>query len=450
MSSSIEDSIEVIARNTYGTWRPQKAWKKPLYITNAEGVYFYDSSGKRYLDFSSQLMCSNLGHKNMKLIEALCEQAKTLPYVSPGFACEVKASASKALLKVMPEGLEKYFYSTSGTEANEAAVKIVRMYYGHSGKYKIISRYQSYHGSTAAAIALTGDIRRWYAEPVNKIPGTVLAPDAYCYRCPFKLEYPRCGITCAEYVDYMIKNEGNVAAIIVEPVVGTNGVLVPPKEYLPRLREIADENNVLFIADEVMSGWFRTGEWFAVNNWKVKPDIITTAKGCTAAYIPLGITATTRRIADFFEEGFFCHGHTYEAHPLTLSIVPSAIEELGKLNSSGHIKRVGEYLGRRLKELGEKHRSVGDVRGIGFFWAVELVKNRKKKTPFNTRVDKAAMKPLLVDKISSDALNKGVYVMGWLSHLLVAPPLTISEEQVDEGITVLDETLKIADAEAKG
>lgn len=306
MTEKPEDLVDLVARHTYGTWRHQRGWKKPLLVTDAEGVYFYDAKRKRYLDFSSQLICSNLGHKNKALIEAICEQAKKMAYLTPGFASDVRAKVSKVLLEVMPEGLEKFFYSTSGTEANEAAFKIVRMYSAQAGKYKIISRYSSYHGSTASSIAATGDPRRWPIEPTGKVQGVVFAPDCYCYRCPFNLEYPDCGIACAEYVDYMLRNEGNVAAIIVEPVVGTNGVLVPTKEYLPRLAEIAKKHDVFLIADEVMSGWGRTGDWFAVNHWNVKPDIISTAKGCTGAYVPLGITATTPQSSGLLRRALLC------------------------------------------------------------------------------------------------------------------------------------------------
>lgn len=445
MAEKPEELVGLVAKNTYGTWRHQRNWKKPLLITDAEGVYFYDANGKRYLDFSSQLICSNLGHKNRALIEAICEQARKVPYLNPGFASDVRAKVSKLLLEVMPQGLEKFFYSTSGTEANEAAIKIVRMCSAHAGKYKIISRYSSYHGSTAASIAATGDPRRWPIEPTGKVQGVVFAPDCYCYRCPFHLEYPDCGIACAEYVDYMIRNEGNVAAIIVEPVVGTNGVLVPTKEYLPRLAEIAREHEAFLIADEVMSGWGRTGDWFAVNHWNVKPDIISTAKGCTGGYVPLGITATTRKVADYFEEHYFAHGHTYEAHPLTLFPVIAAINEYRRMDLMNRTKKLGQYMRIKLDEIKEKHEAVGDIRGIGLFWAVELVKNRKTKKPFNTRVDKIAGTPLLVDKVAADCMSRGVYIMGWISHMLVAPPLIINEEQIDEGIAALDESLKIAD-----
>ncbi len=447
LSSTPDKTSELVGKHIYGTWRFQKGWKKPIDIVDAEGVHFVDSSGKKYLDFSAQLICVNLGYKNQSVIDAIVQQAKKMPYIGPAYATETRARAAEALMTVLPQGLEKVFYSTSGTEANEAAIKITRMYQKPKGAYKIISRYTSYHGSTGGAIACTGDPRRWFSEPTNKIPGVVFAPDCYCYRCPFKKEYPGCGITCAEYLDYMISNEGNVAGIIAEPVVGTNGVLVPVKEYFPRLREIADEHNVLLITDEVMSGWGRTGTWFAIDNWGVKPDILSTAKGSTSAYTPLGITATTRKIADYFEENYFGHGHTYEAHPLAMAPLPAVISEYKRLNILENVKRQGAHLGKRLNEIKERHVSVGDVRGIGLFWGVELVKNRRTKKPFNTPKEKFAGQPLMVDRVAAELFNKGVSLMSWISHFVIGPPLIITEEQVDQGVDALDQALKIADAE---
>ena len=426
---------------TYGTWRQQKGWQ-PREIVDAEGCYFIDADGNRYLDFSSQLMCSNLGHKNKVVIDAICEQARHLPYVAPSFTTRPRAELSNLLLQVMPRGLEKFFYATSGTEANEAAFKIARLY---TGKYKIISRYTSYHGSTAGSIAATGDPRRYPIEPAGKMEGVIFGPDAYCYRCPLGLTYPECGIACADYVEYMIKHESNVAAVIVEPVVGSNGVIVPPDEYLPRLREITERNGVLLIADEVMSGWGRTGEWFAVDHWKVKPDILTTAKGITGAYIPLSVTATTKEISDYFEEHYFAHGHTYEAHPLTLAAGVAGITEYKRMRLIERARQLGEYMGKRLKALQEKHPSVGDVRGIGLFWAIELVRDRQSKTPFNTREDKIQGKPLVVDQVASQSMKKGAFVVTWINNLIVAPPLIIEKEEIDKGVEAADASLEAAD-----
>lgn len=444
--ATTEERLLDLAEHTYGTWRRQALWKKPLEIADAEGVYMFDKSGKRYLDFSSQLMCSNLGHKNRPIIEAIVKQAEKLPYVAPGFATEAGENAVEALLTVIPEHLVKFFFSTSGTEANEAALKMLRTY--KSPSYKVISRYHSYHGATVASISFTGDPRRWNAEQARcTVEGVRFAPDAYCYRCPFGLEYSECNIQCARYLDYMIKEEGNVAAIIVEPVVGTNGRIVPPLEYFPILREICDQNDVLLVSDEVMSGWCRTGKLFALQNWDVLPDILTTAKGCTAAYTPVGITATSKDMAEFFEEQTMSHGHTYAFHPLALSAIPPAIAEYKKLMATDLLQRGAKHLQKKLYELADRHECIGDVRGIGHFWALELVKDRKTKELFNTKMHKFTGESLMTGKVSNDALQNGVFLNPWYDTLVISPPLIITEEQIDEGIGILDKSLEIADRE---
>jgi taurine--2-oxoglutarate transaminase len=436
---------ELTTRYTYGTWRQQKGWA-PIHVVDAEDCHFVDSDGKRYLDFSAQLMCVTLGHKNGAVVRAIQEQAEKLAYIGPGYATEVRAQLSQLLTEVLPQGLNKFFFTTSGTEANEAAFKIARMV---TGKTKIISRYRSYHGSTMGSIAATGDPRRWAMEPTGKIPGVIFAPEVNCYKCPILHTYPACGIACVEYVEHMIENESDVAAVIVEPVVGTNGVLVPPKEYMPRLRQICDKHSVLLIADEVMTGWCRTGKWFAVDHWNVVPDILTTAKGITNAAIPLGLCATTGKVASYFDDHFFSHGHTYEAHPLTLAPAIAAIHEMQRLRLNERASEVGAYLGQKLHALKPRHRSIGEVRGIGMFWAVELVKNQTTKAPFNTFADKVSGKPLLVDKIAARAMSNGVYVQAWMSHFVIAPPLIISREDIDHGVAVFDEALSLADAEVE-
>lgn len=436
------DVSELTAQYTYGTWRYQKGWR-PLHVTRAEGVYFWDKSGKRYLDLSAQLMCSNLGHQNPAVVEAICKQARELAFISPAFTCDVRAEAALKLLEVMPAGIDKFFFTTSGTEANEAAIKIARLV---TGKHKIIARYTSYHGSTAGAIAATGDFRRWWAEPTGKIPGVIHGPEANCYRCPLGRDYPDCALACADYLAYMLDNEHDVAAIILEPIVGTNGVLVPPPDYLPYLARLAGDRGVLLIADEVMSGWGRTGEWFAVNHWGVVPDILTTAKGVTSAMAPLGVCATSRRIAEHFDDHYFAHGHTYEAHPLTLAPAIAAIDEYKRLDLLARAKTQGEKLGAKLRALAGKHPSIGDVRGLGLFWAVDLVRDRKTKQPMNTAADKVACKPLVIEEVTADLMKRGVFALGWLSHVVVAPPLIIDDAQLDEAVDALDASLAIADS----
>ena len=445
--TDVTERIKEMAKHTYGTWSRQNAWKAPLLITDAEGIYFYDNTGKRYLDFSSQLMCSNLGHKNQVVIEAIVKQAEKLPYVSPGFITEIQLEAVEALRSVFPEKLSKFFFSSSGTAANEAALKMVRQ--SQFPSYKVISRYHSYHGATAAGQSFTGDSRRWYAELARTVvDGVVFAPDNYCYRCPFGITYPECNVQCARYVDYMIKEEGNVAAMIVEPIVGTNGRMIPPPEYYPILRQICDENNVLLVCDEVMSGWFRTGKTFAIEHWDVLPDILTTAKGASAAYTPVAITASTDKVGNFFEEELFCHGHTFAYHALAASAIPAAISEHVRLMDSGLPQKASEHLGQRLYELADKHICIGDVRGVGHFWALEIVKNRKTKEPFDTKPDKFNGKALMTARISGDAMQNGLYLYPWYDTMVITPPLIITEDQIDEAIAILDKSLEIADKEA--
>ncbi len=419
--SDITERIQEMTAHTYGTWNRQKAWSTPLLITDAEGVYFYDNTGKRYLDFSAQLMCSNLGHKNKVVIEAIVKQAEKLPYVAPGFATEILIEAVEALRSVFPEKLSKFFFSTSGTAANEAAMKMLRQ--SKFPSYKVISRYHSYHGATAVGQSFTGDPRRWYAELARTVVDGV-------------------------YLDYMIKEEGNVAAIIVEPIVGTNGRMIPPPEYYPIIRQICDEHNVLFVCDEVMSGWFRTGKTFAIQHWDVLPDILTTAKGASAAYTPVAITASTKEVANFFEEELFCHGHTFAYHALAASAIPAAISEHVKLFDSGMPQKASEHLKKRLYELADKHICIGDVRGIGHFWALEIVKNRKTKEPFDTKEEKFSGKALMTAKISGDAMNNGLYISSWYDTMVITPPLIITEEEIDEAIHILDKSLEIGDKEA--
>ena len=444
--SNTEDKIKQLAQHTFGTWNRQSAWTAPLLIKDAEGVYFYDHKDKPYIDFSSQLICSSLGHKNKAIIEAIVKQAQTLPYVAPGFITQVAMDALEAIQSMMPEGLNKFFFSTSGTEANDGALIMTRQ--SQAPKYKIISRYHSFHGATPAGMAFTGDPRRILAERARyTVEGVCFAPDCYCYRCPFGQTYPECNIQCAKYIDYMIKEDGNIAAMIVEPVVGTNGRIVPPPEYFPLLRKICDENDVLLIADEVMTGWFRTGKKFAMNHWDVCPDIMTTAKGCTSAYTPVGITATTNKVSDFFEDEMFCHGHTYAYHALSLSAIPPAIAEYKKLEASGLLLEGSEHLKNELYKLADRHECIGDVRGLGHLWGLELVKNRETKEAFNVKQDKLTGAPLMTGKVSAECFKNGLYILPWYDNLVIAPPLIITKEEIDKAMYILDKALTIADNE---
>jgi taurine--2-oxoglutarate transaminase len=448
MSDTVAGSPELTAeevsnltrQTNYGTWRFQKTWK-PLYIADAEGCWITDGAGKRYLDFSAQLMCVNLGHKNPRVVESIAEQARELAFVGPVYATSARAKLSAKLLEVLPAGLEKFFFATSGTEANEAAFKIARMY---TGKNKIISRYRSYHGSTSGSIAATGDPRRWAMEPAGKGIGFVFAPETNCYDCPIKHTYPSCNVACADYIEHMIRNESDVAAIILEPVVGTNGVLIPPPEYFPRLREICDRHGVLMIADEVMTGWGRTGKWFAVDHWDVVPDIITMAKGINSGYVPLGAMAIREPIAEWVRDKFFAGGLTYSGHPLACATGVASIEAFREEGIVEHAAEMGPVFEAALNGLAAKHPSIGEVRGIGCFWGLELVTDRETReplVPFNAGGEAAAP----VARLAKAALDRGLYLMTHWNVIMVCPPLTITREELEEGISILDDVLAIAD-----
>ena len=434
---------ELEKKYVYGTWRYENTWN-PIVVAEADGCHFTSLSGKRYLDLSSQLMCSNIGHRSQAVIDAMAAQAEKLCYAAPGFATVPAALLGQKLAEITPEGLTKSFLTNGGAEANEAAIKIARLY---TGKTKLISRYRSYHGASSGAIALTGDPRTQHAVGM---PGVVRAPDCYCYRCPFGKEYPGCGVTCAEYVDEIIRMEGSgtVAGVVVEPIVGSNGILVPPDPYFPRLREICDDHGVLLIDDEVMAGFGRTGKMFCIEHWDVEPDIMSMAKGITGALFPVGATITSQEIADHFDQpgNLFSHGQTYAMHPLGCAAALAAIQEYEDKGLVENAVKMGKVLEKRLRELAEAHKSVGDVRGKGLFWGVELVRDRETKEPFVTRKQK--FEPNMLKRVSAAAMEMGVYVVNIINTLIVAPPLIATEAEIDEGMKVLDKALEVSDGEA--
>jgi taurine--2-oxoglutarate transaminase len=332
----------------------------------------------------------------------------------------------KKLAEITPGDLKKTFFTLGGAEANENAIKIARFY---TGRHKILARYRSYHGATHGAMALTGDYRRLPAEPA--ISGVVHFLDPYCYRCPFGWTKETCHRECISHVEEVIQHEGpdQIAAIFLEGVTGTNGLIIPPDEYWPRMREICDKYGILLISDEVMSGWGRTGEWFAVDNWNTVPDIITTAKGITSGYVPLGAVIVSEKIAKFFDDKMLYAGLTYSGHALACAAALATIEAYEEDKIFENAKKVGKHLGKRLEDLKAKHPSVGDVRYIGMFSALELVKNRTTKEP----MDLTPLKNFMV--------ANGVYVFNFKNILFVVPPLVITEEQLDEGLNLLDEGL---------
>lgn len=422
---TFKEIVDLNKEYTFFSWSNQ-GQVNPIPVTKAEGVYFWDADGKRYLDFASQLVNENIGHQHPKVVKAIQDQAAVLAFVSPGMATEPRGLLGKKLAEVTPGDLKKTFFTLGGAEANENAIKIARQF---TGRHKILARYRSYHGATHGAIALTGDYRRLPAEPA--ISGVVHFLDPYCYRCPFGWTKDTCHRECISHVEEVIQHEGpdQIAAIILEGVTGTNGLIIPPDEYWPRMREICDKYGILLISDEVMSGWGRTGEWFAVDNWNVTPDIITTAKGITSGYVPLGAVIVREHIAKYFDSHMLSAGLTYNGHALACATALAAIEVYEEEKIFENVKKVGKYLGEKLEDLKKKHVSIGDVRYIGMFTAMELVKNRVTKEP----MDLTALKDFLV--------SNGVYVFNFKNVLFIVPPLTITKEQLDEGLKLIDEGL---------
>lgn len=419
----------------FGTWAFQSE-VSPTQVTGGEGSRFSTADGQEYLDFSGQLMCSNLGHSAEKVADAVAEQARDGAYFSPGHTTEVRAKLGEKLAEVTPGTLSKTFFSTSGTEAVEGAIKIAKLY---TGKNKILSRYRSYHGATAGSISVTGDPRRLMAEP--GIPGTIKAPDPYAYGSSLD------PMESLDYIDEMLELEGDtVAAVLVEPIVGSNGILVPPAEYLPRLKEIAHDHGALLICDEVMSGFGRTGEWFGSDLFDVTPDIMTMAKGLTGAYQPLGATIVTPDIADHFEGNMFCHGHTYAGHPVACAAGLAAIETYEEQNLVEQARERGAYLADRLEELEANHPSVGDVRGAGMFRGVELTKSTEERVPFGNREDKISKGNTVVDEVAAHAGDNGVYLANMINTLIIAPPLVMTTDEIDEAVDTVDDALAVSDA----
>ncbi len=435
-----KEIVDLSKEYTFFSWSVQ-GQASPIPVERAEGIYFWDMDGKRYIDFSSQLMNTNIGHQHPKVVQAIKDQADKLCFVHPGNTTDVRALLGKKLAEVTPGNLKKTFFALGGSEANENAIKIARFY---TGRHKILAQYRSYHGATHGAIALTGDYRRLAVEPT--MPGGVHFLNPFCYRCPFGQKQESCKRECVSHLEEVIKYEGpdKIAAIIMEGVVGSNGIIIPPDDYWTRVREICDKYGILLISDEVMSGWGRTGQWFAVDNWKVVPDIITTAKGITSGYVPLGAVIVSDKIAEFFEDKYLYAGLTYNGHALAAAAALATIEVYDDDHLLENARDVGKYLGEKLEDIKTRHISVGDVRYIGLFTTIELVANRESKELMPASVMGEVGKYLRQNGLFTFIMANN---MG--SMLFVVPPLCITKEQLDEGLAIVDKALEIADGKIK-
>jgi len=413
----------------------------PIAVAGADGRYFWDYDGKRYLDFASQLVNVSIGHGHPKLVAAIKEQAEQLATIGPPMATESRSRLGKLLAEVTPGDLSMSFFTNGGAEANENAIKLARW---ATGRQKIVARYRSYHGATAGGMTLTGDPRRWAAEP--GIPGVVRILDPYTYRCPAGHPDPCPVCTGAPHLEEILQYEGpqTVAAVILETVTGTNGVIVPPDGYLQSIREVCDRHGILLICDEVMAGFGRTGKWFACENWDVVPDILTVAKGINSGYVPLGAMVISQKLADWVRDKPFAGGLTYSGHPLACASGVASIEAFQEEGVVENSAAMGEVFAEELRGLQDRHPCIGEVRGLGCLWGLELVKNRETReplVPFNGTGE--AAKP--VTALAKAALERGLYLMTHWNVVMVCPPLTITREEIEEGIAALDEALSVAD-----
>ena len=427
------------------SWSVQEAIA-PIPVAGAEGRHFWDYDGKQYLDFASQLVNVSIGHQHPKVVAAIKEQAEKLCTIGPPMATEPRSTLARMLAEVTPGDLTMSFFTNGGAEANENAIKLARWY---TGRHKVIARYRSYHGATAGAITLTGDPRRWPGEP--GIPGVVRLLDPYTYRCPAGHPEPCPVCTGAPHLEEILQYEGpeTVAAVILEPISGTNGVIVPPDGYLRAIRDVCDRHGILLICDEVMAGFGRTGKWFAVDNWGVVPDILTVAKGINSGYVPLGAMIVRKPIAEWVRDKYFAGGLTYSGHPLACASAIASIEAFKEEGIVENAAEMGGFFAEQLGGLQQKHPSIGDVRGLGCFWGVELVKSRGTReplVPFNATGE--AFAPMA--RVAKAALDGGLYLMTHWNVIMVCPPLTITRDEIEEGIALLDDALAIADEYANG
>ena len=420
------------------SWSAQKALK-PAVITKAEGIYFWDEDGNKYYDMSSQLVNANLGHGNRALIDAIKDQAEKLAFIGPGYAIDVRSEAAKMLVEMAGPVFEggKVFFTNAGAEANENAIKYCRTV---TGKWKILSMWNSYHGATFAASALTGESRRWVTEP--SMVGFYHFDGPFPYHAPKQVSFKNEADMTSYYLDRfeeLVNREGPhlIAGVFVETVVGSNGVLVPPKGYLKGLKEICKKHDIMLVCDEVMAGFYRCGTKFAFHQFDVEPDIVVFAKGATCGYVPLGGCIVNKRIADYYEENKMFHGLTYSAHPIGCAVCVAGIKEYDRLGVPKNVKKQSKVLAELLDKLLKKHKCVGDARYIGLFAQVELVKNKKTREPFNAAE---------MAKVMGILKNAGYASYNIENGLMVAPPLIITEQELREGVAILDKVLCEVDA----
>ena len=435
-----DEILSLSLEHNFWTWSAQTQ-VKPIPVSHARGCYFWDTKGRKYLDLNSMVMCVNIGHGDERVINAICAQARELPYAGPHMATKPRAALGKLLSEITPSGLTKFLYTLGGADANENAIKLARAY---TGRHKILARYRSYHGATSGAMAATGDPRRVAWEP-GVMPGVVHFLDPYRYRSTFHQKTPPpsesdFSIDYLNHLEEIIRYEGpeSIAALLIEPVTGANGIIIPPEGYLQGVRSLCDKYGILLIADEVMTGFGRTGRWFAVNHWDVTPDLMTMAKGMTSGYAPLGAVAMKAEIADSFNDRVFQGGLTFNGHPLSLA---AAIANIQVIQNDGLVERstkMGSLMSGFLSAMADRHASIGEVRSLGLFAAIELVRNKTTKEPL---APYGRTSPVM-ETFRQGMLDHGVYLYTRSNIILIMPPLIIKEEELREGLSILEKGIE--------
>ncbi|CAN5459724.1 aspartate aminotransferase family protein [soil metagenome] len=441
-----EEIVKNNQEHTLTSWSKQRG-STPMVIEKAEGVYFWTSTGKKMLDFSSQLISVNIGHGHPDVAAAVAEQMKQVSYVYPGMVTKARGDLGKKLAEISPGDLNRVFFTLGGAEAVENAIKLARIF---TGRHKILSLYQSYHGATYVSASAGGDPRK-FAIDSQQAPNMVHFENPFFYRCPWGSKTEQeCEDKAIAHLERIVQyeNPAAIAAIILEGESGSSGCIKYPKNYWKRVKEIADRYGILMIDDEVMSGFGRTGKWFAVEHHGVVPDIMCMAKGLTSSYLPLGGIMVSERIAKYFDDKVMALGLTYSAHPVSCAAANAVLAVYEKENLIENAAKMGKYIEAEVEKLKAKHISIGDFRNTGLLGCLELVKNRETKEPM-ARWNAPPNEMEVMNKVMAKISELGMYTMGRWGMIFIAPPLCVTKEQVDEGLAIISKALEIADAECK-
>lgn len=425
--------------STIFEWVTQDSFE-PIPVKKAKGIYFWDLNDKKYYDFSSQAVCVNIGHGDKRIIKAANDQFKELTYVwGKNFTTEIRAKLGEALKEVLPNNLSKSFFLSSGAEANEHAIRVAKNY---TKKNKIISRYKSYHGSTYGAISISGDNRRLWAEPT--MPDVVKVMDPYKYRCRWCSNSTKCNLECLNIIEDTIKfeNPNTIAAIFIETITGGSGLLIPDLQYILGIRFLCDKYGILLITDEVMTGFGRTGKWFAAEHYNLKPDILTMAKGLTSAYFPMSAIAISDELAEFYNKVAFPSGSTFNSHPVGCAVALECLKIYKSDRLIENSSNLGYILNDKLKELQKNNKNIiGDVRSIGLFGVIELVKNIETKEPIIS-LEEMNNPNNIMNQIKSELIRSGLFTIITSNYIFIAPPLCINKRDLLNGVNIINAVLR--------